>query len=119
MTEPAPLDLALIEALEQRFGRAVFASFVQQYLDEVPPRLAVIQAALAAGDIAALQRQGHDLTTSSGTIGIAAVAAASRDCEVACKSDDREAALAAAALLPPRLEEAVAALKSRYPEFAG
>ena len=115
MSQQSVLDTGLMENLEQRFGRDVFASFIQQYLDEVDGRREQVEAAVAAQDLAALGKEVHDLTTSSGTIGIKCVYETAQACEFACKDEDKALALALGRDLPEQMRAAVSALRERYP----
>src|ERR1044071_9726640 len=94
------LDAALLRDLESRFGRGVFITLIEAYLGEVPLRRAAITAAMAASDLPALQQQAHDLTTSSGTLGVKAVHAVARDIEVACRAGRGADAFALATGVP-------------------
>jgi len=110
------LDQALMRDLEVRFGRDAMAALVETYLQETEGRLPLIADILARGDAAALGQQAHDLTTSSGTIGIQAVYLIARDMEYACKSGQSAAAFALAGRLPRIAERCAEALRARFPE---
>jgi HPt (histidine-containing phosphotransfer) domain-containing protein len=116
MPEPDLLDDALMRDLEARFGRKDFVALVEIYLRDAPERARAIAAAAVASDEAALRRHAHDLTTSSGTIGIKAVHALSRDIEIACKTSDPAEAVALAGVLTVAIDASVAALRARFPE---
>lgn len=113
------LDTALMDGLEARFGRDIFESLVQEYLGEVKGRIARIEQATAANDLAGLRKEVHDLTTSSGTIGIRLVYEAAQACEFACRDEDVEQAMAIGREMPGKSAVANEALLVRYPSLAG
>ena len=110
------LDTALMDGLEARYGRDIFESLVQEYLGEVKGR---IEQATAANDLAGLRKEVHDLTTSSGTIGIRLVYEAAQACEFACRDEDVEQAMAIAREMPGKSAVANEALLVRCPSLAG
>jgi HPt (histidine-containing phosphotransfer) domain-containing protein len=116
MPEPDLLDDALMRDLEARFGRKDFVALVEIYLREAPLRSEAVAAAAQAGDIAALRQHAHDLTTSSGTIGVNVVHGLARDIELACKTGDPAEAIDLASVMELAIDAAVAALRVRFPE---
>jgi HPt (histidine-containing phosphotransfer) domain-containing protein len=116
--EPAFLDEALLTDLEQRLGRSSLISLIEIYLADAPLRAGAIAAALEARDAAALRREAHNMTASSGTLGLQPVSELARDIELACKSGNISEAFALAGVLRVAIEAALAALKTRYPEAA-
>lgn len=69
-------------------------SFVTQlirtYLADGPAHVDAIEKALASGDAAALVRPAHTLKSSSATVGAQRLAAASRELEMAGRSESLE-----------------------------
>ena len=110
------LDQPLMRDLEARFGREALVALVETYLQETAGRMRQIVDIVARGDGVALGQQAHDLTTSSGTIGIQAVYLVARDIEYACKSGQSTAGLALAGRLPQIAELCAGALRARFPE---
>jgi HPt (histidine-containing phosphotransfer) domain-containing protein len=115
--EPELLDQALMSDLEARFGREALAALVETYLEEATLRLRNMVDMAGRGDAAGLGQQAHDLTTSSGTIGIKSVYLLARDIEHACKSGQPAAALALAVRLPQVAGQCADALRARFPEL--
>ncbi len=114
MVEDGLLDVAVMDGLRERFGADMFRALVAQFTSEMAGRVPAIEAALAAGDLAALRQQAHDITTSAGTLGVTGVSSRSAATEAACKSGDASAALAAGEALPALLREAVAQVEAQY-----
>lgn len=110
------LDQPLMRDLETRFGREAMVALVETYLQETAGRMRQIADIVARGDAGALGLQAHDLTTSSGTIGVQAVYLIARDVEYACKAGQPAAALALAGRLPQVAELCAGALRARFPE---
>jgi HPt (histidine-containing phosphotransfer) domain-containing protein len=118
MPEPDLLDAALLRDLEARFGRPGLVALVEIYLREAPQRAEAVAAAAQAGNTAALRQLAHDLTTSSGTIGVTVVHGLARDIELACKRGDASEAIDLAGVMAVAIDAAVDALRRRFPEAA-
>ncbi|HUQ86982.1 MAG TPA: Hpt domain-containing protein [Vicinamibacterales bacterium] len=72
MDEHAVLDQAVVEGLRRLTPPGepdVLAEVLKLFLEEVPPRIARLRNALAAGNIQDVQRAAHSLKGSAGNIG--------------------------------------------------
>lgn len=114
MSDAGLLDSATLEMMSERFGADMVKAMVGQFTSESEARIPAIEAALAAGDLATLQKQAHDLTTSAGTLGVTGLAEQTRLAEQACKSGDVPAALAACQPLPGLLRQALDEISARF-----
>jgi HPt (histidine-containing phosphotransfer) domain-containing protein len=83
---------------------------INAYLADGPAQVDAIEAAVAAGDAAALVRPAHTLKSSSTTVGAQRLAAASRELEMAGRSGSVDSTSAAA--LRADWKAAVAALEA-------
>jgi HPt (histidine-containing phosphotransfer) domain-containing protein len=74
MTDEAPVvDFPILEglrALQNEREPALVAELVQEFLARAPQRIAKMQAALTAGDAAALAFEAHGLAGSCGVLGV-------------------------------------------------
>ena len=69
MNPAAPIDPAALERLERLGGPAFVRQMIDLYLDYAPGRIAAAQAALASGDLPALEQAVHPLRSGSGNLG--------------------------------------------------
>jgi HPt (histidine-containing phosphotransfer) domain-containing protein len=90
--EMAVLDMSVVDELRASVdGDDVFiADLVRTYLEEAPTHLAAMEAAAAAGDIAAIVRPAHTLKSSSAAIGAMQLSSIAREIEFAGREDDAE-----------------------------
>jgi HPt (histidine-containing phosphotransfer) domain-containing protein len=85
---PAPdleiLDMRVIESLKELGGDddpGLVLELIGMFLEDAPGRMSDIQASLARGDIASLERAAHTLKSSSANIGAARLSAYCRSME--------------------------------------
>jgi HPt (histidine-containing phosphotransfer) domain-containing protein len=85
MTDEAPVvDLPILEglrALQSEREPALVAELVEEFLTRAPLRIARMQAALTAGDAAALAFEAHGLAGSCGVLGVLRLRIRCRDLE--------------------------------------
>ncbi len=110
---PAPLildesQLAPLEATPQLKG------LIETYLVNSAELVSRIEASVANGDIDQLGRAAHDLVSTSGNFGARQLQALAGRIQSACRSGEREAALAAAAEVRALSEQASHALRERF-----
>ena len=67
------LDPAALTRLQNLGGPAFVRQMIDLYLEYAPGRIAAAQAALAAGDLPALEQAVHPLRSGSGNLGARAV----------------------------------------------
>lgn len=73
MNPETAIDPAALARLERLGGPAFVRQMIDLYLDYAPGRIAAAQAALAAGDLPALEQAVHPLRSGSGNLGATAV----------------------------------------------
>ena len=98
------LDPAVVERLRQLTPPGepdVLHEVLTLFLTEVPKKIDALRAAVAAGDMAAVQRTAHSLKGSSGNIGARAL-------YDVCRRLDDDAKSGELARLPPLLARVVA-----------
>jgi len=99
MTDEAPVvDLPIIEglrALQNEREPALVAELVDEFLSRAPQRIARMQAALTAGDAAALEFEAHGLAGSCGVLGVLRLRIRCRDVEELAKKGELGKASAA------------------------
>ena len=98
------LDPAVVESLRQLTPSGepdVLHQVLTLFLSEVPKKIDALRAAVAAGDVVAVQRIAHSLKGSSGNIGAGAL-------YDVCRRLDDDAKSGEMARLPPLLERVVA-----------
>ena len=78
----AVIDPATFAELEESAGADFVRELVQTFLEEAPPMLQALQAALAAGDAEAFRRNAHSLKSNSLTFGAMALGAQARALEL-------------------------------------
>ena len=112
----APADVrAALAADAQDIGPQETAAIVGAFLDEVGPALAVMEAALAAGDHDALARQAHRLKGAASNFALAALCDHLGRVEAAAR--DSRGATGAAAGIEVTAATAVRALRSAASEL--
>jgi HPt (histidine-containing phosphotransfer) domain-containing protein len=109
--QPPVLDEAVLAELSASVqgDQAFVVELINAYLADGPAQVDAIEAAVAAGDAAALVRPAHTLKSSSATVGAPRLAAASRELEMAGRSGSVEST--SAATLRADWDAAVAALE--------
>ncbi len=75
------IDPAALAALDAALGAGTAAEIVAAFLADAPVRLARMRALAAGGATGPLAREAHALAGSAGTVGLRALAAASRSLE--------------------------------------
>jgi PAS domain S-box-containing protein len=88
---PALLDDEVLRELEGALPRDRFADLVRSFVRSGRERLDAIAAAAAAGDLDMLRREAHDTVSTAGNCGLAALSAAGRRLEEACRTGDATA----------------------------
>lgn len=92
-TAPSPkLDASAFAALQSELGAGVAAAVVEAFRKELADAYAEIQAAMAAGDIATMQRLAHQLHGGAASIGATDLAMTLEEVELRCKQGELEQA---------------------------
>jgi signal transduction histidine kinase/HPt (histidine-containing phosphotransfer) domain-containing protein/ActR/RegA family two-component response regulator len=104
---PWDSDIFDPEKLAESFGsfNAPARQLLQEFIADTQQRLAAIDAAIGAGDIAALRHLAHALKGGALTIGIGRLGALAANLQDACDDNDAETATLMAELLAPTLDE--------------
>jgi HPt (histidine-containing phosphotransfer) domain-containing protein len=110
------IDETVLEELEASVAgdTAFVADLVEAYVADSTDQVGAIEAALGAGDAAALVRPAHTLKSSSATLGAAELAATARTLEMAARAGnlDEADALQAADAVRGQWEAAIAGLRA-------
>ena len=109
------LNESILDDLRSSVGddRGFVVDLIEAYLADGENHVAEVEAAMAAGDAAALVRPAHTLKSSSATVGAESLAATARDLEVAGRSGTLgEGAAEGGARLRVAWNEAAVALRA-------
>ena len=82
--DPEILDMRVIESLKELGGDddpGLVLELIGMFLTDAPQRMSDIQASLARGDIASLERAAHTLKSSSANIGAARLSSCCKSME--------------------------------------
>jgi HPt (histidine-containing phosphotransfer) domain-containing protein len=101
-TPPPPIPLLDVQGTLNRLkgDTAFLETLFGVYVEDLPLKLAALEAALAQSDISVMQRTAHSLKGASATVGALAL----RDAAFAMETAGRDADLALAAELLPGLK---------------
>jgi len=72
----------------REYGQEFLLELIDVYLDDTPARLAILQKAVEAGDIAELIRQAHTLKSSSANVGAMELSALAKALELAGRNGE-------------------------------
>jgi signal transduction histidine kinase/DNA-binding response OmpR family regulator/HPt (histidine-containing phosphotransfer) domain-containing protein len=107
----ADLDPAPLATLEEIMSRAELDELIATFVAGLTARIERVCALSAAGDLAPLAREAHDLISTAGNFGARRVEALARDLERACKQGDAAAGAAIVAALAPAAALVVEAVR--------
>jgi HPt (histidine-containing phosphotransfer) domain-containing protein len=96
--------------LEGITGPGAIADLVESFLEDAPPRLERLDAALAAADLAAAAHEAHDLKSNAATLGAVRLARAMEEIELFTRGEhalDPAAALVNARALLQEVQQAL------------
>lgn len=80
---PAPaINIAVYAELQDAAGAEFAADLVATFIEEAPPMLAELRAALVGGDAERFRRAAHSLKSNGHTFGAAPLAELARDLEL-------------------------------------
>ena len=82
-------------------GPAVLTRVLEKYIETQSPLIATMKSALASGELQQLQDAAHSLKGSAATLGLATMAALSKEVEMAARSGDLKAAAEALQKVEP------------------
>ena len=86
------------------------------FKEDVPPRITVLKAALAAGDVGVTMREAHQLKGALGNMGLIRFGDLAARIEACAREGQLKAAAALAEGLPVAYDEALQALLTAFPE---
>nr|WP_246221748.1 PAS domain S-box protein [Marichromatium bheemlicum] len=107
------LDATVLDELAEDVGEAFLTSMLQTFQVETRRRVARIEQAWEAGEIAQLEHEAHTLKGASGTFGARVLQALALDCEQAARAQDHDRLAPLIARLRECAEQALGALAQR------
>jgi len=110
--DPRPLR----DLLELGASPALIQELIVLFQEDVPTRLALLRAALAAGDGRQTRMEAHQLKGALSNMGLARFAELASGIEACVLEDHLERAPALAEGLPAAYDDALQALKQAYPQ---
>ena len=111
---PPILDERRLEELLQIMPAREFETLVRSWVATTSARLDRIDSHLDGGNLAGMQQESHDLSSSSGNMGAGRLQALGRSLERACRAGDIAGALALALELRAALRPSLDAVTSRF-----
>jgi signal transduction histidine kinase/CheY-like chemotaxis protein/HPt (histidine-containing phosphotransfer) domain-containing protein len=114
----AVIDDVVLGELESQMGREIVASLVEDFAENARHLLAEIASARATNDGVVWTRGAHSLKSSAANMGLARVFGAAKTIELSGEAGDFVTAGPVSDTLPALIDEAVAALKTRYADIA-
>ena len=110
-------DQAAFGALKDSLGDQMVQMLLGKFLTQMNDKVAKLDAAIAAEDMEEVRQQAHDLTSSSGSVGLGAMRDAASACEIAVKTGEKADALEKARILVALAPDAEAAVRTAYPDL--
>lgn len=106
-------------ALVSSLGEQVVGMLLVKFLAQMEERFAILETTLAADtpDMAVVKQQAHDMTSSSGSVGLGLMCKTATACEIACKEGNTEEALRQARLLVDMAPAVKQAVQQAYPSI--
>lgn len=111
-------DAAAFGALRQTLGDEMVEMLLGKYLVQMEEKVGLLREGVEARDMAQVRQQAHDLTSSSGSVGLGAMSNKASACEFAVKEGREEAALEHARELIALAPETAAAIRAAFPSLA-
>lgn len=111
-------DQAAFGALKGALGDEMVGMLMGKFVIQMQDKIALLQAGINERDIAVVKQQAHDLTSSSGTVGLGAMKEKASETEFAVKDGDEGKALALAQELVDMAPETLAAIRAEFPNLA-
>lgn len=111
-------DEAAFGALKQALGDDMVAMLMGKFLVQMQEKIEVLKGGIAARDMAVVKQQAHDLTSSSGSVGLGAMKDMASACEFAVKDGDEEKALEHAQGLVDMTPDTIVAIRAEFPNLA-
>jgi HPt (histidine-containing phosphotransfer) domain-containing protein len=112
MTDEVPtVDIPTLDrlrALQREHEPSLVAELVGEFLARAPQRIALMRAALEAGDTAALEFESHGLAGSCGVLGVIRM-------RICCLELEELARRGALALAPAALDQVIRSLEEATP----
>lgn len=111
-------DEAAFGALQGALGDDMVVMLLGKFIGQMNDKIETLRGGIAAQDMAVVKQQAHDMTSSSGSVGLAAMKETASACEFAIKDGENEKALALAQQLVDMAPETEAAIRARFPNVA-
>ncbi|WP_416899951.1 MAG: Hpt domain-containing protein [Minwuia sp.] len=110
-------DQASFGALKQALGDQMVEMLLTKYLAQMKEKVAVLQSGIDARDMGVVRQQAHDLTSSSGSVGLGAIRDKASACEFAVKDGEEDKALEFAREIVAMAPETEAAIRAECPNI--
>jgi HPt (histidine-containing phosphotransfer) domain-containing protein len=111
------LDDGVLDKLAAIMPHDRLMELAASYLNGLRARAGRIAAHAAAGNMALLGREAHDLKSTSGSFGALRLQGLGERLETACRDADAAAAAALVAEIVPIVPETLAAVLARHPDI--
>lgn len=111
-------DAEAFGALKQTLGDQMVEMLLGKYLVQMEEKVELLRRGTETRDMEAVRQQAHDLTSSSGSVGLGAMKDKASACEFAVKEGREDDALELARELIALAPEAAAAIRAEYPSLA-
>lgn len=111
-------DAAAFGALKSALGDDMVAMLMGKFVVQMNEKIEVLRGGVAARDMAIVKQQAHDLTSSSGSVGLGAMKETASACEFAVKEGEEDKALALAQQLVDMAPATEAAIRAEFPNLA-
>lgn len=108
-------DAAALGALKSALGEPLVEMLLGKYLAQMNEKIGILERAVESGDLAQVRQQAHDLTSSSGSVGLGAMRDAASACEYAVKEGRASDALDRAREMIALAPQTEAAIRAAYP----
>jgi len=111
-------DEAAFGALKGALGDEMVEMLLGKYLTQMQEKIETLKGGIAARDMGVVRQQAHDLTSSSGSVGLGAMKDAASACEFAVKDGEEDKALDLAQQMVDMAPDVAAAIRGRFPNLA-
>jgi HPt (histidine-containing phosphotransfer) domain-containing protein len=108
-------DEASFGALKSSLGDQMVEMLLGKFLVQMQEKVAMLQTAIDSADMEGVRQQAHDLTSSSGSVGLGAMKEKASACEIAVKQGNEQEGLTLAQELVDMAPETAAAIRAAYP----
>lgn len=111
-------DEAAFGALKGALGDEMVEMLLGKYVTQMQEKVETLKDGIASRDMGVIRQQAHDLTSSSGSVGLGAIKETASACEFAVKDGEDEKALDLAQQVVDMAPDVAAAIRARFPNLA-